>query len=171
MQATFAPIVYDSGGDRCANDWDAGIKWIRDADFYAYGACWDSGLRRFANGLGRSCPCQASRPRQILPNPLTDPTVKPGKVLLLTSEARFAKDVLAAGWRGFASWFADDGVALGNGQPPAIGRVAIAKSANWDPKAYQLTWTPTDAQMGPPATWAIHGDTSKDTARMPPGIR
>ncbi len=106
-----------------------------------------------------------------LPNPLMDPTAKPGKVLLFDLEARFARDVLERGGAGFASWFADDGVALGNGQPPAIGRVAIAKSANWDPKAYQLTWTPTDAQMGPSGdmgyTWGHFEGHSKDAAGNP----
>ena len=83
---------------------------------------------------------------QAAPNPLTDATVKPGKMLLFDLEARFAKDVLARGGAAFADWFAEDGVALGNGQAPLVGRVAIAKSANWTPQSYQLTWTPTDAQ-------------------------
>ena len=86
---------------------------------------------------------------QAAPNPLTDPTVKPGKMLLFDLEARFAKDVLERGGAGFADWFAEDGVALGNAAQPLIGKVAIAKSANWDPKVYQLTWTPTDARDGP----------------------
>ena len=72
---------------------------------------------------------------QAAPNPLSDPTVKPGKILLFDLEARFAKDVLARGGAAFADWFAEDGVALGNGAAPLVGRVAIAKSANWDPKA------------------------------------
>ncbi len=101
-----------------------------------------------------------------LPNPLTDTTVKPGKVLLFDLEARFAKDVLARGGAGFADWFADDGVALGNGVAPLIGKVAIAKSANWLPKDYQLTWTPTDAMMGPSGdmgyTWGHYEGHSKD---------
>ncbi len=109
--------------------------------------------------------------QQAAPNPLTDPTAKPGKVLLFDLEARFAKDVLARGGAGFASWFADDGVALGNGQPPAIGRVAISKSANWDPKVYQLTWTPTDAQMGPSGdmgyAWGHFEGHTKDAAGNP----
>src|SRR4051794_25885178 len=61
------------------------------------------------------------------PNPLADPTMNPGKTLLYDLEARFAKDVLAKGGAGFAEWFAEDGVALGNGAAPLIGRVAIAK--------------------------------------------
>src|SRR5271165_6084582 len=77
------------------------------------------------------------------PNPLTDTTVKPGKILLYDLEARFAKDVAERGGKAFAEWFAEDGVALGNGQAPLIGRVAIAKSTTWSPKDYQLTWTPT----------------------------
>jgi len=67
---------------------------------------------------------------QAAPNPLTDTTVKPGKMLLFDLEARFAKDVLERGGAGFAEWFAEDGVLLGNGAAPTVGRVAIAKSAN-----------------------------------------
>ncbi len=100
------------------------------------------------------------------PNPLTDPTMKPGKILLYDLEARFAKDVLEQGGAGFAAWFADDGVALGNGTAPLIGKVAIAKSANWSPETYQLTWTPTDAMMGPSGdmgyTWGHFEGRSKD---------
>ncbi len=105
------------------------------------------------------------------PNPLTDPTVKPGKVLLFELEARFAKDVLERGGAGFADWFAEDGVALGNGAAPLVGRVAIAKSANWPPKVYQLTWTPTDASMGPSGdmgyTWGHYEGHSKDANGNP----
>lgn len=105
------------------------------------------------------------------PNPLTDPTVKPGKMLLFDLEARFAKDVLARGGAAFADWFAEDGVALGNGVAPLVGRVAIAKSANWLPQAYQLTWTPTDAMMGPSGdmgyTWGHFEGRSKDANGNP----
>jgi ketosteroid isomerase-like protein len=79
--------------------------------------------------------------QQASPNPLMDPTTKPGKVLLFDLDAKFAKDVRERGGAAFADWFAEDGVALNNGQSPLIGLVAIAKSANWDPKVYQLTWT------------------------------
>jgi len=108
---------------------------------------------------------------QAAPNPLSDPTVKPGKMLLFDLEARFAKDVLERGGAAFADWFAEDGVALGNGAQPNIGRVAIAKSANWDPKVYQLTWTPTDALMGPSGdmgyTWGHFEGHSKDANGNP----
>ena len=55
-------------------------------------------------------------------------------MVLFDLEARFAKDVLERGGAGFAEWFAGDGVALGNGAAPLIGKVAIAKSANWSPQ-------------------------------------
>ena len=101
------------------------------------------------------------------PNPLSDTTVNTGKMLLFDLEARFAKDVLERGGAAFAEWFAPDAVALGNGAAPQVGKVAIVKSATWSPKDYQLTWTPTDATMGPSGdigyTWA----TSRGTARTP----
>ena len=105
------------------------------------------------------------------PNPLTDTTVKPGKVLLYELEARFAKDVAARGGAAFADWFAEDGVALGNGAAPKIGKISIAKSANWSPNDYQLTWTPTDALMGPSGdmgyTWGHFEGRSKDSHGNP----
>ena len=106
-----------------------------------------------------------------VPNPLTDATVNPGKALLFELEARFAKDVAARGGAAFADWFAGDGVALGNGAAPNIGKVAVARSANWSPKDYQLTWTPTDAMMGPSGdmgyTWGHYEGHSKDANGYP----
>ena len=105
------------------------------------------------------------------PNPLIDTTVKPGKVLLFDLEARFAKDVAKRGGAAFAEWFAEDGVALGNGAPPKIGKIAIAKSATWSPNDYQLTWTPTDALMGPSGdmgyTWGHYEGRGKDSHGNP----
>jgi ketosteroid isomerase-like protein len=105
------------------------------------------------------------------PNPLTDSTVGPGKVILFQLEAEFAKDVAARGGAGFAAWFADDGVALGNGAAPLIGKVAIARSATWTPQDYQLTWTPTDGLMGPSGdmgyTWGHYEGRSKDANGNP----
>lgn len=102
---------------------------------------------------------------------LTDPTANPGKLLLLDLEKRFAKDVAEHGGAAFARWFADDGVTLGNGAAPVVGRVAIAKSANWLAKDYQLTWTPTDAVMGPSGdmgyTWGHYEGHSKDANGYP----
>lgn len=108
---------------------------------------------------------------QQAPNPLTDTTVEPGKMILFDLEAKFAKDVAARGGAGFAAWFAPDGVLLGNGAAPVIGQVAIAKSANWTAKSYQLTWTPTDAVMGPSGdigyTWSHYEGHSKDANGNP----
>jgi ketosteroid isomerase-like protein len=105
------------------------------------------------------------------PNPLTDSTVKPGKMVLFDLDARFAKDVLERGGAAFADWFADDGVALNNGAAPLIGKVAIVKSATWAAKDYQLTWTPTDAMMGPSGdmgyTWGHYEGRSKDANGNP----
>ena len=105
------------------------------------------------------------------PNPLADTTVKPGKMILFDLEARFAKDVLERGGAGFAAWFAEDGVALGNGAKPLLGREAIARSATWSPKAYQLTWTPTEAVMSPAGdmgyTWGHYDGHSKDANGNP----
>ncbi|MGO9337377.1 MAG: YybH family protein [Terracidiphilus sp.] len=105
------------------------------------------------------------------PNPLSDTTVKPGKMILFDLEARFAKDVAQRGGAAFADWFAEDGVALNNGQAPLVGKVAIVKSANWSAKDYQLTWAPTDAAMGPSGdmgyTWGHYEGHSKDANGNP----
>jgi len=107
----------------------------------------------------------------VTPNPLVDTTVKPGKMLLFSLDARFAKDVAARGGAAFADWFADDAVELGNGVAPVIGKFAIVKSATWSPKVYQLTWTPTDALLGPSGdmgyTWGHFEGHSKDAAGNP----
>ena len=105
------------------------------------------------------------------PNPLSDTTVNPGKMLLFDLEARMQKDVTARGGPGLAEWFAPDGVLLGNGAAPVIGKVAIEKFATWSPKDYQLTWTPTDAAMGPSGdmgyTWGHFEGHSKDANGNP----
>jgi len=105
------------------------------------------------------------------PNPLTDSTVKPGKMILFDLEARFQKDVAARGGAGFAAWFAPDGILLGNGKAPIIGQVAIAKSTTWLPSNYQLTWTPVDAVMGPSGdigyTWSHYEGHSNDSNGNP----
>lgn len=77
------------------------------------------------------------------------PTLPPGVMELLKLEADFADAVSKGGGKAFSSWFADDAVTLNNGQPAVLGRVAIAATANWEPKDYQLTWYAEGAQMGP----------------------
>jgi ketosteroid isomerase-like protein len=81
-------------------------------------------------------------------------------------EGRFAKDVATLGGKAFGTWFADDAVTLNNGRPAVLGRAGIAAQAQWDPKDYQLTWTPQGAQMGPSNdmgfTWGHYEGRSKD---------
>ena len=101
-----------------------------------------------------------------LSSPLTQPTLTPGALLLLELEGRFAKAVEVGGGKAFGAWFADDGVTLNNGKPAVLGRTAIAAQAQWDPKTYQLTWSPQGAQMGPSNdmgfTWGRYEGRSKD---------
>ena len=120
------------------------------------------------------CVAQLSLPAtegQDKPNPLLNPSLSSGKMLLYDLEARFANDVAKRGGEAFADWFAEDGVSLGNAEVPVFGRVAIARSARWKPEAYQLTWTPTDAQMGPSGdmgyTWGHYEGRSKDANGNP----
>ena len=100
------------------------------------------------------------------PNPLSDTTLKPGKALLFDLEAKFAKATAEGGGKAFASWFAEDGVSLGNNEAPVHGREAIAKEANWTAQNYQLLWTPTDAVMSPLGdmgyTWGHYEGHSRD---------
>ncbi|HEY6374181.1 MAG TPA: nuclear transport factor 2 family protein [Edaphobacter sp.] len=99
-------------------------------------------------------------------SPLTQPTLSPGVLLLMELEGRFAQAVATGGGKAFGSWFADDAVALNNGRPAVLGRANIAAQADWDPKTYQLTWTPQGAQMGPSNdmgfTWGHYEGHSKD---------
>jgi ketosteroid isomerase-like protein len=105
------------------------------------------------------------------PNPLADTTMQPGKTLLFDLEAKFAKATAEGGGKAFATWFADDGVSLANGQSPVRGREAIAKQATWSPKNYQLIWTPTDGFMGPAGdlgyTWGHYEGHSRDADGNP----
>lgn len=100
------------------------------------------------------------------PGPLNQPTLTPGALLLLELEGRFSQAVAAGGGKVFGTWFADDAVVLNNGRPATLGRTAIAAQAQWDPKTYQLTWTPQGAQMGPSNdmgfTWGHYEGRSKD---------
>ena len=110
------------------------------------------------------------QPQQSTANPF-DPTMKPGKAVLLDLEAKFAKDVSERGGAAFTTWFADDGVALSNGAVPLIGKVAIARASAWQAKDYHLTWTPTDAVMGPSGdmgyTWGHYEGRGKDNNGNP----
>jgi ketosteroid isomerase-like protein len=104
-------------------------------------------------------------------SPVTQPTLSPGVLLLLELDGRFAKAVAAEGGKAFGAWFADDAVTLNNGKPAIFGRAAIVAQAQWDPKTYQLTWTPQGAQMGPSNdmgfTWGHYEGHSKDKNGQP----
>ena len=60
---------------------------------------------------------------------------------------------------------------LGNGQPAQQGREAIARASRWSPKDYQLSWTPTEAVLGPSGdigyTWGHFVGHSKDANGHP----
>ncbi len=105
------------------------------------------------------------------PNPLTDVTASPGTVLLYKLDTEFAKDTETNGGAGFTSWFADDGIVMGNGKAPVVGKVAIAQSANWSPQQYQLSWTTSGAWMNPSGdtgyTWGSYTGQSKDAQGNP----
>jgi ketosteroid isomerase-like protein len=107
----------------------------------------------------------------IIASPLTQPTLSPGVILLMELEGRFAQSVATGGGKAFASWFADDAVTLNNGRPAVLGRASIAAKAQWDPKSYQLTWTPQGAQMGPSNdmgfTWGHYEGRSTDKNGQP----
>ncbi len=83
------------------------------------------------------------------PSPLLQPTLSPGVMFLYDLEKKFAKATLDGGGKAFAAWFADDAVTIANKQAPVTGHAAIAAAAQWDPKQYQLTWTPQGGQMLP----------------------
>jgi ketosteroid isomerase-like protein len=102
----------------------------------------------------------------VISNPLSQPTLTPGALVLLELEGRFSQAVAEGGGKAFGSWFAEDGVTLNNGKPAILGRTAIAAQAQWDPKTYQLSWVPQGAQMGPSNdmgfTWGHYEGRSKD---------
>lgn len=104
-------------------------------------------------------------------SPLTQPTLSPGVLLLMELEGRFSQAVAAGGGKVFSDWFADDAVTLNNGRPAVLGRANIAAQAKWDPREYQLTWTPQGAQMGPSNdmgfTWGHYEGHSKDKNNQP----
>jgi ketosteroid isomerase-like protein len=104
-------------------------------------------------------------------SPLTQPTLSQGVIQLMELEGKFAQAVAAGGGKAFAKWFTDDAVVLNNGQPATLGQRAIAAQAQWDPKTYELTWTPQGAQMGPSNdmgfTWGHYEGHSKDKNGKP----
>ncbi|MBS1814670.1 MAG: nuclear transport factor 2 family protein [Acidobacteria bacterium] len=113
----------------------------------------------------------AMKPKTLRPNPVTQPTLSPGVLELLTLEGQFAQAVLKGGGKAFAEWFAPDAVMLNNRRAAVMGRTRIAAEANWKPEDYQLTWVPQGAQMGPSNdmgfTWGHYEGRSKDKNGQP----
>ncbi len=105
-------------------------------------------------------------PQRLLNNPLSQPTLSPGVLLLLDLDQRFSKDVETRGGKAFVDWFALDGVTLNNGKAAVLGFRSITAEANWDPKQYQLSWTTEGAKIGPSNdmgfTWGRYTGHSKD---------
>ena len=103
--------------------------------------------------------------------PMQSPAISPGALELVKLEGDFENAVAKGGGKAFASWFADDGVTLNNGQPAVRGQRAIAGQATWDPNSYQLTWYPEGAQMGPSGdtgfTWGHYEAKGKDAKGQP----
>ena len=93
-------------------------------------------------------PVHPPTPFHLIPLPPL-PVLTPGQLKLLELEGRFAADVAQGGGKAFASWFADDGVALSNGEAAVRGRARIAATATWDPKIYSLSWVAEGADMSP----------------------
>jgi ketosteroid isomerase-like protein len=105
----------------------------------------------------------------LIPVPLDK--LPPGTLELLKLEGEFSDAVTKGGGKAFVSWFADDGVTLNNGKPVVQGKFAIAATANWDPKEYQLSWYAQGAQMAPSGdagfTWGHYDAGTKDKNGLP----
>jgi ketosteroid isomerase-like protein len=116
-------------------------------------------------------PADPLAPQRPTLTPLTMPTLSAGQLELVKLEGEFSDAVAKGGGAAFAAWFADDGVTLQNGKPPVQGRAAIAASATWNPKDYQLTWYAEGAQMGPSNesgfTWGHYDATTIDAGGHP----
>ena len=103
--------------------------------------------------------------------PMQNPAISPETLELVKLEGDFESAVAKGGGKAFASWFADDGVTLNNGQPAVQGQRAIAGQATWDPKTYQLTWYAEGARMGPSGdtgfTWGHYEAKGQDPKGQP----
>lgn len=111
-------------------------------------------------------PLAKPAPSTNMSSALTNPAISPGVAFLFQLEAQFSAETAKGGGTAFASWFADDGVVLGNKQAPVLGHAAIAAQATWSPESYQLTWTPQGGQMSPAGdmgyTWGHYDGHAKD---------
>lgn len=111
------------------------------------------------------------------PNLLTNPAATTGTQLLYRLDKEFSDATAQGGGKAFASWFAPNGMTLGNGKPPVEGQRAIAALATWSPADYQLSWVTAGARMSPAGdygfTWGTYtgvvkgavGEMSRKTGR------
>jgi len=106
-----------------------------------------------------------------VPNPLSDTTVQAGHDDPLRPRSALCQRRSGARRGGFCRLVCRGWRRAGQRRRSADRKVAVVKNASWAAKDYQLVWTPTDAVMGPSATWATPGVTLKDTARTPTEIR
>ena len=117
---------------------------------------------------------------QTLSDPLASPpktnslsapaaaTKSPEVQFLFDLEAKYQQAVQAGGGPAYASYFADDGVAIQNKTEVKRGRTNIAATAKWTPAELELTWTPQGGQMGSSGdmgfTWGHYMGKSRDKA-------
>jgi ketosteroid isomerase-like protein len=136
-------------------------------------------MRRLATFLTLAliAPCllaQAPNPAlQHAPAPtmIPLPELPPGTLELLQLEGKFSEAVSKGGGKAFVAWLSDDAVTLNDGKPAVIGKAAIAATANWDAKDYQLSWFAEGAQMAPSGdagfTWGHYDAAFKDKDGLP----
>ena len=99
------------------------------------------------------------------PNPLSDTTVNPGKVLLFDLEARFAKDVLARGAAPPTGSPKTVSPSTTASNPPSAAWQLLNSQPTWH---YQLTWTRPGSGLSPSGDMsATPGATTKATAKTP----
>ena len=104
-------------------------------------------------------------------NPLAQPTLAPGVLLLMELEGPFRESCRRGRRQGLRKLVCRRCRHPQQWQPAVLGHAAIAAQAQWDPKTYQLTWTPQGAQMGPSNdmgfTWGHYEGHSKDKNGQP----
>ncbi len=126
-------------------------------------------------GLAGGAPRMGQLPepgtQSATPNPLVDSTMNAGQNAAFRPRGALCERCGCARWCGFCRLVRRGRSGAGQRPAPVVGNVAIGKSATWSPKDYQLTWTPTDAVMGPSGdmgyTWGHFEGHSKDANGNP----
>ncbi len=161
------------GGKRGGSGMDWRRRWAGKAGVAVLGAGMLGGV---LPGVGQMTLSPVPQPSKQ-GNLLTNPGRTPGVQLLYRLDREFSEATAKGGGKAFASWFAPDGVTLGDGKAPVEGQGAIAAVATWSPAEYQLTWTTAGARMSPDGdygfTWGEYtgvvkgegGDASRERGR------